>query len=129
SAAQWLRARHPGSMVAIGSRIRSVQHAFADIFHLGPEFARDGSQFDRLFEDESSFWIGAIDTHVIPTAGHTADGVSYLVGDALFVGDSLFMPDGGTARCDFPGGDAATLFRSIRRLYALPDATRVFVCH
>jgi glyoxylase-like metal-dependent hydrolase (beta-lactamase superfamily II) len=89
----------------------------------------DGSQFDHLFADGDSFTIGALQARVIAVPGHTADSNAYLVGDALFPGDSLFMPDGGTARCDFPGGDAATLYRSIRGLYALPDATRVFVCH
>lgn len=129
SAAQWLRERHPGAAIAIGAGIRRVQRTFAGIFNLGPEFARDGSQFDRLFADEETFALGTMAARVIPTPGHTDDSVSYLIGDALFVGDSLFMPDGGTARCDFPGGDATTLFRSIRRLYALPDTTRVFVCH
>ena len=89
----------------------------------------DGSQFDHLFADDECFAIGVLEARVIPVPGHTNDSVAYLVGDALFVGDSLFMPDGGTARCDFPGGDAATLYRSIQRLFELPGDTRVFVCH
>ena len=99
------------------------------MFGLGPDFPVDGSQFDHLFADGERFAIGALEARVIAVPGHTSDSCAYLVGDALFPGDSLFMPDGGTARCDFPGGDAATLYRSIRRMYALPDATRVFVCH
>ena len=87
------------------------------------------SQFDRLFADGESCPVGDIEAQAIAVPGHTADAVAYLLGDALFVGDSLFMPDSGSARCDFPGGDAVTLFRSIQRLFALPDATRVFVCH
>lgn len=129
SAAQWLRAQNPGSRLAIGAGIREVQRTFAAIFNLGEDFAVDGSQFDHLFDDHERFRIGSIEAEVIATPGHTNDSVSYLIGDALFTGDSLFMPDGGTARCDFPGGDAARLYRSIRRLYALPPQTRVFVCH
>jgi glyoxylase-like metal-dependent hydrolase (beta-lactamase superfamily II) len=129
SAAQWLRAQNPGSRLAIGEGIREVQRTFAAIFNLGAEFAVDGSQFDHLFTDQERFRIGSIEAEVIATPGHTNDSVSYLVGDALFTGDSLFMPDGGTARCDFPGGDAARLYRSIQRLYGLPPQTRVFVCH
>jgi glyoxylase-like metal-dependent hydrolase (beta-lactamase superfamily II) len=129
TAARWLRAQLPGSRVAIGSGIREVQRTFGEIYHLGDEFPRDGSQFDHLFAANESFAIGSLPARVIATPGHTNDSVSYLVGDALFVGDSLFMPDAGTARCDFPGGDANRLFDSIQALYALPDATRVFVCH
>jgi glyoxylase-like metal-dependent hydrolase (beta-lactamase superfamily II) len=128
SAAQWLKAQ-TGAPVCIGAGIRAVQAAFKPIYGLGDEFATDGSQFDRLLDDGARLPLGAMDIEVIATPGHTSDSVSYLVGDALFTGDSLFMPDGGTARCDFPGGDAGTLFASIQRLYALPDATRVFVCH
>jgi glyoxylase-like metal-dependent hydrolase (beta-lactamase superfamily II) len=106
-----------------------VQKTFVPVFNLGDDFPVDGSQFDRLFDDGESLLLGGLQIEVIATPGHTSDSVSYRIGDALFVGDSLFMPDGGTARCDFPGGDAATLFASIRRLYQLPDATRVFVCH
>lgn len=118
-----------GGRIAIGKGIREVQATFKPIFNLEPEFRTDGSQFDHLFEDEETFAIGSLAARVIATPGHTNDSVSYLVEDALFTGDSLFMPDGGTARCDFPGGDAARLYRSIQRVYALPDDTRVFVCH
>jgi len=128
SAAQRVK-QQLGGLVAIGSGIRTTQQTFAPIFDLDDSFARDGSQFDRLFEDGESFRVGAIEARVIAVPGHTVDAVAYLFGDALFVGDSLFMPDAGSARCDFPGGDAATLFRSIQRLFELPDATRVFVCH
>lgn len=128
SAAQHLK-RRLGGAVAIGAGIRAVQAHFAGVFDLGADFLRDGSQFDRLFADGELFTIGDVQAQVIAVPGHTADSIAYRIGDALFVGDSLFMPDGGSARCDFPGGDAATLYRSIRRLYELPDATRVFVCH
>ena len=130
SAAQWLKAQWPGATVAIGEGIRDVQKAFAPVFNLEDGFRPDGSQFDRLFADGDTFRIGAIDARVIAVPGHTSDSCAYLIGEALFTGDSLFMPDGGTARCDFPGGDARTLFRSIRRLFeSLPGDTRVFVCH
>ena len=129
SAGHWLKRRLPGATLAIGEGIREVQKTFRPIFNLGEHFPVDGSQFDHLFDDDETFAIGSIAARVIAVPGHTSDSVAYLVGDALFTGDSLFMPDGGTARCDFPGGDAATLYRSIQRLYALPDATRVFVCH
>lgn len=128
SAAPWLQ-RQLGGRIAIGAGIREVQATFKPIFNLEPEFATDGSQFDHLFADGEAFALGAVTARVIATPGHTNDSVSYLVGDALFTGDSLFMPDGGTARCDFPGGDAGKLFQSIQRLYSLPDDTRVFVCH
>ncbi|TNJ33774.1 MBL fold metallo-hydrolase [Arenimonas terrae] len=128
SAAPWLQ-RQVGGRIAIGAGIREVQATFKPIFNLEQEFATDGSQFDHLFADGEAFALGAITARVIATPGHTNDSVSYLVGDALFTGDSLFMPDGGTARCDFPGGDAGKLFQSIQRLYLLPDDTRVFVCH
>ena len=130
SAAHWLKTTHyPQARLAIGEGIRTVQKTFRPIFNLGEHFPIDGSQFDQLFADDETFAIGAMPARVIAVPGHTSDSNAYLVGDALFTGDSLFMPDGGTARCDFPGGDAATLYRSIQRLYALPDATRVFVCH
>jgi glyoxylase-like metal-dependent hydrolase (beta-lactamase superfamily II) len=128
SAAQHLK-RQLSGRIAIGAGICSVQEIFAPVFDLGEEFARDGSQFDHLFADGESFRVGGIDAQVIAVPGHTADSIAYRIGDALFVGDSLFMPDGGSARCDFPGGDAAMLYRSIQRLFALPDAMRVFVCH
>lgn len=129
SAAHWLKQRFPEATLAIGEGIRTVQRTFAPIFNLGTDFAADGSQFDRLFTTDERFQIGSIQARVIPVPGHTSDSSAYLIGDALFTGDSLFMPDGGTARCDFPGGSAAMLYRSIRRLFELPDQTRVFVCH
>lgn len=129
SAGHWLKQHLPDAKLAIGEGIRQVQKTFRPIFNLGEHFPVDGSQFDHLFGDDERFMVGGIQARVIPVPGHTSDSVAYLIGDALFTGDSLFMPDGGTARCDFPGGDAATLYRSIQRLYALPDETRVFVCH
>jgi glyoxylase-like metal-dependent hydrolase (beta-lactamase superfamily II) len=128
SAAQWLKAQ-TGAPVCIGDGIRAVQAEFKPVYGLGDEFATDGSQFDRLLRDGECLPLGGMTLEAIATPGHTPDGMSYRVGDAVFVGDSLFLPDGGTARCDFPGGDAGTLYASIQRLYALPDATRVFVCH
>ena len=129
SAGHWLKSRIPGATLAIGSGIRAVQAHFRDLYNLGAGFAADGSQFDRLFEDGDSFALGALGVRAIAVPGHTSDSTAYLVGDALFPGDTMFMPDSGTARCDFPGGDAATLYRSIRRLFELPPETRVFVCH
>ena len=130
SAAHWLKQTHwPEARIAIGEGIRTVQKTFRPIFNLGEHFPIDGSRFDQLFADDETFAIGAMPARVIAVPGHTSDSNAYLVGDALFTGDSLFMPDGGTARCDFPGGSAAVLYRSIQRLYALPDDTRVFVCH
>ncbi len=129
SAGRWLKTQQPQAQLAIGQGIREVQHTFKPVFNLGDGFATDGSQFDRLFADAEHFAIGELDAEVLATPGHTNDSVSYLIGDALFVGDTLFMPDGGSARCDFPGGSAARLYQSIQRLYALPDDTRVFVCH
>jgi glyoxylase-like metal-dependent hydrolase (beta-lactamase superfamily II) len=128
SAAPYIRSELGGAL-AIGEGIRTVQKTFADIFHLDPRFPADGSQFDHLFANGEQFRLGDIDAEVIPVPGHTNDSVAYRIGDAVFVGDSLFMPDSGTARCDFPGGDAATLYRSIHRLYELPPETRMFVCH
>lgn len=129
SSGHWLKQRIPAATLAIGTGIRTVQKTFRPIFNLGEHFPVDGSQFDHLFEDGETFRIGNIDARVIAVPGHTSDSNAYLVGDALFTGDSLFMPDGGTARCDFPGGSAAQLYRSIQRMFALPDDTRVFVCH
>lgn len=128
SSAPYLRTR-AGGEIAIGQGIREVQATFKRIFGLGDDFVPDGRQFDRLLADGDTLSLGSIQGRVLATPGHTSDSVSYLFGDALFVGDTVFMPDGGTARCDFPGGDAAELYRSVRRLYALPAATRVFVCH
>ena len=129
SAGAWLRRQVPGARLGIGEGIRQVQATFKPIFNLGAEFRVDGSQFDHLFVDGERFALGGIEVEVIATPGHTNDSVSYRIGDALFVGDSLFMPDGGTARCDFPGGSAARLYQSIQRLFELPEDTRVFVCH
>jgi glyoxylase-like metal-dependent hydrolase (beta-lactamase superfamily II) len=128
SAAAFLHER-TGAAVAIGRGITSVQANFRDIYNLGPDFPVDGRQFDRLFADGERFMLGEIEIEVIATPGHTDDSVTYLVGDAAFVGDTLFAPDYGTARCDFPGGDAARLFASVQRLYALPPQTRLFLCH
>ena len=128
SAAPWLQAA-VGGRIAIGQGIREVQRTFHDLLNLEPGFPVDGRQFNRLLADGEEFTIGSLHARVIATPGHTSDSLSYLIGDALFVGDSIFMPDGGTARCDFPGGDANRLYASIQRLYELPGETRVFVCH
>jgi glyoxylase-like metal-dependent hydrolase (beta-lactamase superfamily II) len=119
----------PAPRTGIGEGIRAVQATFKTIFNLDSGFAVDGSQFDHLFADGERFALGAIDCEVIATPGHTSDSISYRIGDCLFVGDSLLMPDSGTARCDFPGGDAARLYASIQHLYALPETIRMFVCH
>lgn len=128
SGAQVLKAELGGT-VALGAGIVAVQASFAALFNLGDGFATDGSQFDRLLADGERLKLGALEIEVLHTPGHTPACASYLAGDAVFVGDTLFMPDSGTARCDFPGGDAARLHRSIGRILALPDATRLFVCH
>ena len=128
SAAPYLK-KELGGKTAIGANITTVQNVFGDIFNTGKEFARDGRQFDALFEDGATFKIGLIDARVIHTPGHMPACITYVIGDAAFVGDTLFMPDYGTARCDFPGGDAATLYQSIQRLFELPDETRLFLCH
>lgn len=128
TAAPWLKARL-GGRVAIGEGIRRVQATFKDLLALEAGLATDGSQFDHLFRDGETFGIGRLEAWVLATPGHTSDSVSYVVGDAVFVGDTIFMPDGGTARCDFPGGDASVLYSSIQKLYALPPDTRIFVCH
>jgi glyoxylase-like metal-dependent hydrolase (beta-lactamase superfamily II) len=121
--------RRLGGCSGVGGRIADVQAVFARLFNIGPGFEADGRQFAHLFQDGETFAVGTLTGQVIETPGHTPACVSYLIGDALFVGDTLFMPDSGTARCDFPGGDAATLYRSIQRLYQLPGETRLFVCH
>jgi glyoxylase-like metal-dependent hydrolase (beta-lactamase superfamily II) len=118
-----------GGRIAIGRGIRSVQSTFKKVFGLGSDFATDGSQFDVLLADGDRLVLGSVAGQVIAAPGHTSDSVAYLFGDALFVGDTVFMPDGGSARCDFPGGDAAELYRTVQRLYELPPETRVFVCH
>ena len=128
SAAPYLKQRL-GGKIAIGEHIRTVQETFGKVFNAGPEFATDGRQFDHLFKDGETFHVGELKGRVLHTPGHTPACVTYVIGDAAFVGDTLFMPDYGTARCDFPGGDAATLYRSIRKVLDLPPATRVFLCH
>lgn len=128
SAAPYLRERL-GGRTGIGARITEVQEIFGRIFNAGTEFARDGSQFDRLFEEGDTFAIGSLEGRVLHTPGHTPACLTYVVGDAAFVGDTLFMPDYGTARCDFPGGDARTLYRSIQKVLSLPGETRLFLCH
>ncbi|MGB3746986.1 MAG: MBL fold metallo-hydrolase [Rhodanobacter sp.] len=128
SAAPWVQSELGGTL-AIGEHIRDVQHVFGTLFNAGEAFARDGSQFDHLFGDGERYRVGGIEAQAIHTPGHTPACMTHVIGDAAFVGDTLFMPDYGTARCDFPGGDAATLYRSIRRIFALPDATRIFLCH
>ena len=118
-----------GGRIGIGGRITDVQKVFKVVFHLEPEFRLDGSQFDRLFADGEAFRIGALEARVLHVPGHTPACAAYHIGDAVFVGDTLFMPDVGSARCDFPGGDARTLYASARRLLALPPETRLFLCH
>jgi glyoxylase-like metal-dependent hydrolase (beta-lactamase superfamily II) len=129
SAGHWLKTQLPDARLAIGEGIRTVQKTFRPIFNLGEHFPVDGSQFDHLFADGERFAIGAIEAQVIAVPGHTNDSIAYRIGDAVFVGDSIFMPDGGTARCDFPGGDAHTLYGSVRKLLSLPPETRLFMCH
>lgn len=128
SAAPYLQ-EQLGGRIAIGRDIVTVQKVFGTVFNEGGDFARDGSQFDRLFDDGDVFSIGEIPAIALHVPGHTRADMAYLIGDAAFVGDTMFMPDYGTARCDFPGGDAHLLYRSIRRLMALPGETRVFLCH
>lgn len=136
SAAPWLQARLGGT-IAIGAQITTVQKTFGTLFNAEPEFARDGRQFGRLFADGDTFAIGGLRATALHTPGHTPACLTYLVetpddpqvAPAAFVGDTLFMPDYGTARCDFPGGDAATLYRSVRRVLDLPGDTRLFMCH
>nr|WP_199044869.1 MBL fold metallo-hydrolase [Dyella sp. ASV24] len=118
-----------GGKLGIGEHIRDVQETFGRIFNAGSEFQRDGSQFDHLFKDGERYRLGNIDAVALHTPGHTPACMTHVIGDAAFVGDTLFMPDFGTARCDFPGGDARTLYRSIQRIFALPDETRIFLCH
>lgn len=118
-----------GGRLGIGDQIRVVQDTFGKIFNEGTRFERDGSQFDRLFADGDSYAIGAMSAHALFTPGHTPADMVHVIGDAAFVGDTLFMPDAGSARADFPGGDARTLYRSIQRLLTLPPQTRLFMCH
>jgi len=128
SSACYLRQQLGGS-IAIGEHITQVQSTFKRLFNLGSEFQPDGSQFDHLFKDDERFHIGSLEARALLVPGHTPADMAYVVGDAVFVGDTLFMPDVGSARCDFPGGDAHALYASARRILALPPETRIFVCH
>jgi glyoxylase-like metal-dependent hydrolase (beta-lactamase superfamily II) len=128
SAAQYLKARLGGT-IGIGEHIRTVQHKFKSVFNLGADLAEDGAQFGHLFADDERFSIGALQARAIHVPGHTPADMAYQVGDAVFVGDTLFMPDVGSARCDFPGGDAHLLYRSVQKLLSLPPSTRLFMCH
>jgi glyoxylase-like metal-dependent hydrolase (beta-lactamase superfamily II) len=128
SAAAHLK-RATGAPVAIGRGITRVQERFKALFGLEPEFPTDGSQFERLFADGDTFAVGTLEARVLATPGHTDDSLTYLIGDAAFVGDTVFAPETGTARADFPGGDARALYRSICRLFDLPKGTRLFLCH
>ncbi len=128
TAAPYIRSQI-GGKTAIGDQISAVQKVFGTIFNAEQGFHTDGSQFDHLFADGETYSVGNIEAQAIHTPGHTPACMSHLIGDALFVGDTIFMPDFGTARCDFPGGDAGTLFDSIQKLFALPDETRMFLCH
>jgi glyoxylase-like metal-dependent hydrolase (beta-lactamase superfamily II) len=128
SAAPYLQ-KTLGGKIAIGAEIRTVQTVFGKIFNEGTEFQRDGSQFDKLLVDGDTLRIGNMEARAMHTPGHTPACMTYVVGDAAFVGDTMFMPDYGTARADFPGGDARTLFRSIKKVLSLPPETRLFMCH
>lgn len=128
SAAPYLQ-EHLGGKIGIGDQITVVQDTFGKVFNEGTEFQRDGSQFDQLFREGDSFMIGQLRGEVLHTPGHTPACLTYVIGDAAFVGDTLFMPDFGTARCDFPGGSSADLYNSIQKILALPDETRIFVGH
>jgi glyoxylase-like metal-dependent hydrolase (beta-lactamase superfamily II) len=128
TAAAYLREKLGGA-VGVGADVTTVQATFKKIFNVEAGFATDGSQFDHLYGDDETFQLGALGARALRTPGHTPACMTYLIGDAAFVGDTLFMPDFGTARTDFPGGDAATLYRSIRRILSLPPETRLFMCH
>lgn len=128
SAAPYLQ-QHLGGKIAVGRAITTVQQTFGTLFNEGSDFRRDGSQFDHLFDDGDCFTIGELKAMVLHVPGHTPADLAYVIGDAVFPGDTIFMPDFGTARADFPGGDARELFRSIRRLLSLPRAARLFLCH
>jgi glyoxylase-like metal-dependent hydrolase (beta-lactamase superfamily II) len=128
SAAPYLKEKL-GGQIGIGVNVTAVQETFARIYNTGPDFVADGAQFDRLFADGEAFAVGSIAARALHTPGHTPACMTYVIADAAFVGDTLFMPDYGTARCDFPGGDARQMYRSIQRIYALPPRTRLFMCH
>lgn len=128
TAAKYLKEK-TGAPIAIGRGITRVQQRFSALFGLGPEFPTDGSQFDRLLDEGDTFQIGELSGLALATPGHTDDSMTYVIGDAAFVGDTLFAADTGTARADFPGGDAHQLYRSIQKLFSMPSATRIFLCH
>lgn len=128
SAAQHVK-RELGGRIGIGEGIGQVQETFKQLYNLGSDFVPDGSQFDHLFRDGETFRVGDVPVRVTGTPGHTSDSLTYVIGDAAFVGDTLFMPDSGSARCDFPGGDAGMLFDSIHKILSLPPKTRLFMCH
>lgn len=128
SSAHWLQER-VGGRIAIGEHITQVQTVFRKLYSLERGFLPDGRQFDHLFKDDEVFHIGGLEMRALLVPGHTPADIAYVIDDAVFIGDTLFMPDVGTARCDFPGGDAATLYRSIRRLLDMPPETRLFMCH
>ena len=128
SAAPYLKEKL-GGRTAIGFNVTAVQDTFGKLFNVEPDFSAGGDQFDRLFQDGERFSIGGLQVTALHTPGHTPACMTYVIGDAAFVGDTLFMPDFGTARCDFPGGDARVLYQSIRKIFALPDDTRLFMCH
>ena len=128
SAAPYIQ-EHLGGKIGIGAQITVVQDTFGKVFNEGSRFARDGSQFDRLFAEGDTVMIGQLSGHVLHTPGHTPACLTYVFGDAAFVGDTLFMPDFGTARCDFPGGSAGVMYDSVQRILALPEETRIFVAH
>lgn len=128
SAAPYIQQKLGGTL-AIGEHITEVQEVFGKVFNFGTEFQRDASQFDHLFKDGDTFKIGNLQAKVMHTPGHTPADMTYVIGNATFVGDTIFMPDFGTARCDFPGGSAETMYQSIQKIYALPDETRIFLCH
>ncbi|MGI9293671.1 MAG: MBL fold metallo-hydrolase [Pseudomonadales bacterium] len=128
SAAPYIK-QQLGGQIAIGAEVKTVQNVFGTLFNAEPAFTRDGSQFDHLLDDNETFALGGLQVRALHTPGHTPACMTYIIGDCAFVGDTLFMPDYGTARADFPGGDAATLYRSIQLIFTLPDNTRLFMCH
>lgn len=128
SAAPYIK-NHLGGKIAIGQMITKVQRVFDDIFNLEDSFKFDGSQFDYLFHEDEEFHIGSLTAKALYVPGHTPADMAYHIGDAIFVGDTLFMPDAGTARCDFPGGDAHTMYQSVQKILSFPDTTRLFMCH
>ena len=128
SAAPYLK-EHLGGKIAIGDKVSIVQEVFGSIFNAGPDFKSDGSQFDHLFTDGEQYSIGNLQAYVMHTPGHTPACMTHVIGDAVFAGDTIFMPDAGTARADFPGGDAATLYQSIKKILSLPAHNKIYMCH